>query len=246
MSAKPKCHILLCAPRGFCAGVDRAIQIVEEALQRFGAPVYVRHEIVHNRYVVDSLKAKGAVFVEELDEMPGRRSRSSSRLTACPKACRRARPRATSSRSMRPVRSSPRSTRRRSCITGAGARSCWSAMPGTRRWWARWVSCRRAPSCSSRRRGCARAFSRATRKPRLRDADDAVGGRHGRDHRRAGGALPRSAPHREDICYATTNRQEAVKRVAPRVERMIVVGAQFLEFAAAARSGRERRLPGPC
>jgi 4-hydroxy-3-methylbut-2-enyl diphosphate reductase len=60
----------LAAPRGFCAGVDRAIQIVELALARFGAPVYVRHEIVHNRYVVDSLKAKGAVFVKELDEIP--------------------------------------------------------------------------------------------------------------------------------------------------------------------------------
>ncbi len=70
MSSKPKLEIRLCAPRGFCAGVDRAIQIVEEALARFGAPVYVRHEIVHNRYVVEGLKAKGAVFVEELDEIP--------------------------------------------------------------------------------------------------------------------------------------------------------------------------------
>jgi 4-hydroxy-3-methylbut-2-enyl diphosphate reductase len=65
----PKLHILLCAPRGFCAGVERAIQVVEEALERFGAPVYVRHEIVHNRYVVESLKAKGAIFVEELVEI---------------------------------------------------------------------------------------------------------------------------------------------------------------------------------
>lgn len=62
--------ILLAAPRGFCAGVDRAIQIVELALEKYGAPVYVRHEIVHNRYVVDGLKAKGAVFVEELGEIP--------------------------------------------------------------------------------------------------------------------------------------------------------------------------------
>jgi 4-hydroxy-3-methylbut-2-en-1-yl diphosphate reductase len=68
--AKPKLQILLAAPRGFCAGVDRAIQIVEQALLKFGAPVYVRHEIVHNRYVVDSLRAKGAVFVKELDEIP--------------------------------------------------------------------------------------------------------------------------------------------------------------------------------
>ncbi len=69
-SSKKPLRLLLAAPRGFCAGVDRAIDIVDLALQRYGAPVYVRHEIVHNRYVVDSLKAKGAVFVEELDEVP--------------------------------------------------------------------------------------------------------------------------------------------------------------------------------
>ncbi len=69
-SAKPPLTILLAWPRGFCAGVDRAIEIVEEALERNGPPVYVRHEIVHNRYVVDKLRAKGAVFVDELDEVP--------------------------------------------------------------------------------------------------------------------------------------------------------------------------------
>ena len=68
--ALPPLTILLAAPRGFCAGVDRAIRIVELALQKFGPPVYVRHEIVHNRHVVDDLKAKGAIFVEELDEIP--------------------------------------------------------------------------------------------------------------------------------------------------------------------------------
>ena len=68
--AKPDLKILLTSPRGFCAGVDRAIQIVEGALERFGAPVYVRHEIVHNRHVVESLEDKGAIFVEELDEIP--------------------------------------------------------------------------------------------------------------------------------------------------------------------------------
>jgi 4-hydroxy-3-methylbut-2-en-1-yl diphosphate reductase len=67
---KRQIKLLLAAPRGFCAGVDRAIKIVELALEQHGRPVYVRHEIVHNRYVVDSLKAKGAVFVEELDEVP--------------------------------------------------------------------------------------------------------------------------------------------------------------------------------
>ena len=67
---KPPLRLLIAAPRGFCAGVDRAINIVELSLQRYGAPVYVRHEIVHNKFVVDSLKAKGAIFVPELDQVP--------------------------------------------------------------------------------------------------------------------------------------------------------------------------------
>jgi len=70
MTAKPSLTLLIAAPRGFCAGVDRAIRIVELALERYGAPVYVRHEIVHNKFVVDGLKAKGAIFVRELDEVP--------------------------------------------------------------------------------------------------------------------------------------------------------------------------------
>ncbi|MHA6334412.1 4-hydroxy-3-methylbut-2-enyl diphosphate reductase [Qipengyuania sp. CAU 1752] len=69
-SEMPGLRLLIAAPRGFCAGVDRAIEIVEKAIEKYGAPVYVRHEIVHNKYVVDSLRDKGAVFVEELDEVP--------------------------------------------------------------------------------------------------------------------------------------------------------------------------------
>ena len=69
-SSKPPLHVLIAAPRGFCAGVDRAIKIVELAIGRFGPPVYVRHEIVHNRFVVDRLRGLGAVFVKELDEVP--------------------------------------------------------------------------------------------------------------------------------------------------------------------------------
>src|SRR5690349_7744052 len=68
--SKPPLRVVLCAPRGFCAGVVRAIETVERALDMYGPPVYVRHEIVHNRYVVDALRAKGAIFVEELDEIP--------------------------------------------------------------------------------------------------------------------------------------------------------------------------------
>jgi 4-hydroxy-3-methylbut-2-enyl diphosphate reductase len=70
MTVKPPLTLLIASPRGFCAGVDRAIRIVELALERYGAPVYVRHEIVHNKFVVDSLKAKGAIFVPELDHVP--------------------------------------------------------------------------------------------------------------------------------------------------------------------------------
>ena len=70
MVQKPPLHVLLAGPRGCCAGVDRAIEVVEEALRRYGAPIYVRHEIVHNRTVVEQLKAQGAVFVEELNEVP--------------------------------------------------------------------------------------------------------------------------------------------------------------------------------
>ena len=70
VTTKPPLHVLIAAPRGFCAGVDRAIKIVELAIERFGPPVYVRHEIVHNRFVVDRLRGLGAVFVKELDEVP--------------------------------------------------------------------------------------------------------------------------------------------------------------------------------
>lgn len=70
IAAKPAIDLLIAAPRGFCAGVDRAIRIVELAIEKYGAPVYVRHEIVHNKFVVDTLKAQGAVFVDELDEVP--------------------------------------------------------------------------------------------------------------------------------------------------------------------------------
>lgn len=70
VTKKPELTIVLASPRGFCAGVERAITIVDKALEKYGAPVYVRHEIVHNKFVVDQLKAKGAIFVKELDEVP--------------------------------------------------------------------------------------------------------------------------------------------------------------------------------
>ena len=109
---RPPLTVLIAAPRGFCAGVDRAIQIVELALERFGAPVYVRHEIVHNRFVVDRLSDQGAVFVDELDEVPDDRPVVFS-AHGVPKGGpgrgAGARPRPISTR---PARWSPRSTAR--------------------------------------------------------------------------------------------------------------------------------------
>ena len=88
---KSPLRVVLCAPRGFCAGVDRAIDVVEQAIAKYGAPVYVRHEIVHNRHVVDACRAEGAVFVEELERSARRPLRSCSRPTASPRRCRRRR-----------------------------------------------------------------------------------------------------------------------------------------------------------
>ena len=89
-------RVVLAQPRGFCAGVERAIEIVERAIEKYGPPIYVRHEIVHNRHVVERLRAKGAHFVDELEEIPPGASRSSA-PTACP-ARSRTRPRARSCR----------------------------------------------------------------------------------------------------------------------------------------------------
>ena len=125
MSAKPPLKIVLCSPRGFCAGVVRAIDTVERALAIYGAPVYVRHEIVHNRYVVDSLKTKGAIFVEELAEIPDNTNAPVVfSAHGVPKSVpgRRRAP-AISSRSTRPARWSPRCTARRRSISSAAAKS---------------------------------------------------------------------------------------------------------------------------
>jgi 4-hydroxy-3-methylbut-2-enyl diphosphate reductase len=105
---KPPLTLYLAAPRGFCAGVDRAIKIVEMALAKFGPPVYVRHEIVHNKFVVDGLREKGAVFVEELDECPVDRPVVFS-AHGVPKSVPEEAARRNMLASMRPARWSPRS-----------------------------------------------------------------------------------------------------------------------------------------
>ncbi len=225
---KPPLKVLLCSPRGFCAGVVRAIDTVERALAMYGKPVYVRHEIVHNRYVVESLRQKGAVFVEELDEIPDTTAPVVFSAHGVPKSV----PEEASRRNFvaidatcplvtkvhREAEIHFRRGREIMLIGHAGHPEVIGTMgqlpPGA----VRLVqTAEEAATFVPARPGQAR----------LCDADDAFGRRHRRDRRGAQGSASRSiaGPHKEDICYATTNRQEAVKQVAPVVDAMIVVGS---------------------
>ena len=226
-AARPPLRILLCSPRGFCAGVDRAIQIVELALERYGAPVYVRHEIVHNRYVVESLKAKGAIFVEELDEIPDTAQPVIFSAHGVPKSV----PAAARDRHLfqldatcplvtkvhREAEIHHRRGRHVVLVGHAGHPEVVGTMgqlpPG-----AVTLIETEADARAFAWRGSAElAFVTQT----TLSVDDTA----------AIVAILRErfpgivGPHKEDICYATTNRQEAVKRVAAKVDAMIVVGA---------------------
>ena len=220
-------RILLCAPRGFCAGVDRAIQIVELALERFGPPVYVRHEIVHNRYVVEDLKAKGAVFVEELDEIPDTRqpvifsahgvakavpetarARNLFHLDAtCPLVTKVHREAEILNRKGRDV----------ILIGHAGHPEVVGTMgqlPAGAVTLVETDADAEAIEPSDPER---LAWITQT----TLSVDDTAAIVATLTRRFPGIA----APHKDDICYATTNRQEAVKQVAGQVDAMIVVGA---------------------
>jgi 4-hydroxy-3-methylbut-2-enyl diphosphate reductase len=242
MSAKPKCHILLCAPRGFCAGVDRAIQIVEEALERFGAPVYVRHEIVHNRYVVDSLKAKGAVFVEELDEIPPTTQPVVFSAHGVPKAV----PESAAARNLFALDATcplvskvhkeamlhHRRGREIVLIGHAGHPEVVGTMGQLPSGAVVLVETLADARALEPRDPENLAFVTQTTLS-VDDTAEIVAELKAR--------FPAIvAPHKEDICYATTNRQEAVKRVAPLVQRMIVVGAQNSSNSQRLREVAER------
>src|SRR3978361_2053141 len=200
MQANPPLKIVLCSPRGFCAGVVRAIDTVERALTIYGAPVYVRHEIVHNKYVVDSLKTKGAIFVEELAEIPDNTNA--------------------------PV-----------VFSAHGVPKSVPADARARNFFSLDATC---PLVTKVHREAAIHFKRG-REILL------IGHSHHPEVVGTLGQLPPGAvtlsdtaeivallkqrfpnisgPHKEDICYATTNRQLAVKKVAPVVDALIVVGA---------------------
>jgi 4-hydroxy-3-methylbut-2-enyl diphosphate reductase len=228
MQDKPRLEILLCAPRGFCAGVDRAIQIVELALEKYGAPVYVRHAIVHNKYVVDGLRAKGAVFVEELDEIPaGTAAPVVFSAHGVPKSV----PADAARREMFfldatcPLVSKVHVEAQRHFNEGheivlighRGHPEVVGTMGQLPEGAISLVETAADAETFVPRDPARLAFVTQT----TLSVDDtaaivAV-------LRRRFPAI--AGPHKEDICYATTNRQEAVKRVAPEVEAMIVVGS---------------------
>ncbi|MBK0326386.1 4-hydroxy-3-methylbut-2-enyl diphosphate reductase [Rhodobacteraceae bacterium F11138] len=223
---KPPVTLYLAAPRGFCAGVDRAIKIVEMALQKWGAPVYVRHEIVHNKFVVDGLKSKGAIFVEELDECPTDRPVIFS-AHGVPKSV----PAEAAQREMVyvdatcPLVSKVHIEAQRHADNGLqmimighkGHPETVGTMgqlpPGE----VLLVETVADVARVSVRDPSRIAFVTQTTLS-VDDTEDIVAALRNRFPAIIG-------PHKEDICYATTNRQEAVKAMAPRVDAMLVVGA---------------------
>ena len=241
-AAKPALRVFLCSPRGFCAGVVRAIEIVERALVKHGPPVYVRHEIVHNKHVVESLKAKGAIFVEELDEVPDADAPVVFSAHGVP-------------------RSVPEDAKRRNLITLDATCPLVTKVHREAE-----IHRRRGreillighaghpeivgtmgqlPAGSvTLIETVADALAYTPKDPThlayitqttlsVDDTAEVIEKLKARFPQIAG-------PHKEDICYATTNRQEAVKQVAPRVDMMIVVGAHNSSNSQRLREVAER------
>jgi 4-hydroxy-3-methylbut-2-enyl diphosphate reductase len=223
----PKLEITLCAPRGFCAGVDRAIQIVELALEKYGAPVYVRHAIVHNKYVVEGLRRKGAVFVEELNEIPPGEAPVVFSAHGVPKAV----PADATARNMFfldatcPLVSKVHIEANRHFNEGreivlighAGHVEVIGTMGQLPAGAITLIETVADAEAFAPRDPLNLAF--VTQTTLSVDDTSAIV----ETLRRRFPAI--AMPHKEDICYATTNRQEAVKKVAPNVDAMIVVGA---------------------
>ena len=223
---KPLLTIHLAAPRGFCAGVDRAIKIVEMALEKWGAPVYVRHEIVHNKYVVDDLRAKGAVFVEELEECPLDRPVIFS-AHGVPKSV----PAEAAARQMIfvdatcPLVSKVHIEAARHHENGlqmimighAGHPETIGTMGQLPEGEVLLVETVEDVAHVAVRDPARLAFVTQTTLS-VDDTADIVAALQARFPAIVG-------PHKEDICYATTNRQEAVKAMAPLCDAMLVVGA---------------------
>ncbi|QNN66092.1 4-hydroxy-3-methylbut-2-enyl diphosphate reductase [Sphingomonas rhizophila] len=223
---KPRLDLIIAAPRGFCAGVDRAIQIVELAIDRFGPPVYVRHEIVHNRFVVDRLRGMGAVFVEELDQVPDGRPVVFS-AHGVPKVV----PAAAEARGLEYVDATcplvSKVHRQAQRLIEAGRQILFIGHAGHPEVIgtfgqvpegsmtlvetvedARTVAIDDPSNLAFLTQTTLSVDDTAEIIATLQDRFPAI-----------------RAPKGEDICYATTNRQAAVKTIAPQCDKMLVIGA---------------------
>ena len=183
--------------------------------KKFGPPIYVRHEIVHNRHVVENLRTRGAVFVDELEEIPPGAMTIFSAHGVAKRVEEAARPSAICRSSTRHARWSRRCIMRAAATRRRIARSCWSVMPAMRRWRARSDKSRARCIWCRQSRTWPNSTS-ATRRAGLHHPDDAVGGRHPRrSSQRCRRAFPAIVgPDVRDICYATQNRQQAVRELA--------------------------------
>jgi len=224
---KTALKIVLCAPRGFCAGVVRAIEAVERAIDRYGPPVYVRHEIVHNRYVVESLKAKGAIFVEELSEIPDTKAPVIFSAHGVPKSI----PAEAASRNFfaidatcplvtkvhREAEIHHKRGRKVLLIGHAGHPEVVGTMGQLPDGAVELVqSVDEVAGLSVSDPGNLAYVTQTTLS--LDDTAEIVAALKAR--------FPNIvSPHKQDICYATTNRQEAIKAISPTVDAVIVVGS---------------------
>jgi 4-hydroxy-3-methylbut-2-enyl diphosphate reductase len=224
---KPPLQIVLCSPRGFCAGVVRAIDAVERALAKFGPPVYVRHEIVHNRYVVEALKRKGAIFVEELDEIP----ETTAPVIFSAHGVAKAVSAEAAERNLLAIDATcPLVTKvhreaeihfrrgRRILLVGHSGHpevvGTMGQLPDGAVLLVESVEDVGALKLEDERNLAYVTQTTLSLQDSLEIIDALV--------KRFPAIV---GPHKEDICYATTNRQAAVKQVAPRVEAVIVVGS---------------------
>jgi len=242
MTALPPLTILLCAPRGFCAGVVRAIDVVETALKTYGAPVYVRHEIVHNRFVVDDLKRKGAVFVEELDQIPDTDAPVIFSAHGVPKSV----PEAAANRNFLAIDATcPLVTKvhreaeihhkrgRTILLVGhSGHPEVVGTMGQLPEGAVRLIETLAdvASIIGLDSENLAYVTQTTLSVDDTREIVDALKAR-----------FPAMVgPHKEDICYATTNRQEAVKKVASRCDAVFVVGSSNSSNSQRLREVAER------
>ena len=223
---KPELHLLIAAPRGFCAGVDRAIKIVELAIERFGPPVYVRHEIVHNRFVVDRLRGLGAVFIQELDEVPDGRPVVFS-AHGVPKVV----PAAAEARGLDYLDATcplvSKVHRQAQRLIEAGRHILFIGHEGHPEVVGTFgqvpdgamtliETIEQAEMIEVANPDNLSFLTQTTLS--VDDTAEIVAALHRRFPAIRG-------PRGEDICYATSNRQRAVKTIAPRAEKMLVIGA---------------------